>query len=134
MVGDHADGHVGLVVLPIGLARNFFNMVQNGAHGIHFKQVAHALQHTGKALKAHTGVDVRVLQQCVGALAVRIELAEHKVPHFHIAVTVAAHFAVRLAATEFRPAVKINFAARAARAGAMLPKIILFAQAHHMFR
>ena len=134
VVGNHADGDIGLVVQAVGLAAHPLHMVQQGLNGIHLKQVAHALHHAGQALQAHAGIDVGPFQQGVIALAVGVVLAEHQVPYLHKAVALATHMAIGLAAAMFGAAVKVDFAAGAAGAGAMLPEVVLFAEAHHVVR
>ena len=85
--------------------------------------------HAGQTLQAHAGVDVLLLQLGVVAVAVVVELGEDVVPDLHIAVAVAADGAAGLAAAVLRAAVVVNFGAGAARAGAMLPEVILLAEA-----
>ncbi len=70
MVGDDADGNVRRMVAAVGLARNFFHMVQDIVNGVHLEQVAHALHHAGQALQAHARIDVGALQARICALAV----------------------------------------------------------------
>ena len=132
MVGDHADGNIVVLILAILFARDLFHMMQHALHGIDLEQVAHALHYAGQALQAHAGINVGLCQALVVALAVGIELAEHQVPDLHVAVAVTAHMAIGLAAAELGAAVKINFRAGAAGAGAMLPEVIFLAKANHV--
>ena len=132
VVGDYTDGDIGLGILTIGLAADFFHMVQNGPHGVHLKQVAHTLHYAGQTLQAHAGVNVGTLQTGVVALAVGIELAEHQVPNLHVAVAIAANLAGGLVAAVLGATVKVDFAARAAGTRTMLPEVILLAKAHHV--
>ena len=134
MVGDDADGDIGLGVLLVGLACNVLHMVQHTLHGIHLEQIAHVLHHAGQTLQAHAGINVGACQTLVVTLAVGIELAEHEVPDLHIAVAVAAHAAGRLAAAVLGAAVKVDLGAGAARAGAVLPEVVLLTQTHHVVR
>ena len=134
MVGDDADGNIVLGVLLVGLACNVLHMMQHALHGIHLEQVAHVLHHAGQTLQAHAGINVGACQTLVVALAVGVELAEHEVPDLHIAVAVAAHAAGRLAAAVLGAAVKVDLGAGAARAGAVLPEVVLLAQTHHVVR
>ena len=134
MVGDDADGDIGLGVLLVGLACNVLHMMQHALHGIHLEQVAHVLHHAGQTLQAHAGINVGACQTLVVALAVSVELAEHEVPDLHIAVAVAAHAAGRLAAAVLGAAVKVDLRAGAAGAGAVLPEVVLLAQTHHVVR
>ena len=132
VVGDDADGDIGLFVLAVGLAGDVLHMVQHALDGVHLEQVAHALHHAGQALEAHAGVDVGAGQPLIVALAVRIELAEHQVPDLHKAVAVAAGAAGGLAAAVLDAAVEIDLGAGAAGAGAVLPEVVLLAHADHV--
>ena len=132
VVGDDADGDIVLVVLAVFFAGDALNMVQNGGDGVHLKQVAYALHNARQTLQTHTGVDVGLGKQLIVTLAVGVELAEHEVPDLHIAVAVAADAAGGLVAAVFLAAVKVNFAAGTAGTGAMLPEVVLFAEAHHV--
>ena len=62
-------------------------------------------------------------------MTVVVELGKDVVPHLNIAVAVAADRAAGLTAAVLRAAVVVNFGAGAAGAGAMLPEIILLAEA-----
>ncbi len=110
------------------------DMLHDVLHGVDKKEVVHSLHDAGKTLKAHAGVDVRVCHRRVIALAVAVELGKHDVPEFNIAVAVAADAAGRLAAAVFFAAVKIDFGAGAAGAGAVFPEIIFFAETHDVRR
>ncbi len=67
-------------------------------------------------------------------MAVVVELGEYVVPYLHVAVTVAADGAARLAAAVFGTAVVVDLRARAARTGAMLPEVVLLAEAEDTLR
>ena len=129
VVGDNAQGNIGLVALAVVLAGDFGNLVRDVAHGVNIEQRADALNHAREALEAHAGVDVLLLQLGVVAVAVVVELREYVVPYLHVAVTVAADRAARLVAAEFLAAVIVDFGARTARTGAMLPEVVLLAEA-----
>ena len=132
VVGDHADGDIGLFILTVGLAADAFHMMQDRLHGVHFKQVAHALHHASQALQTHTGIDVGLFQAGIVALAVGIELAEDQVPDFHVTVAVTADLAVGLTTAMFRSTVKVDFAAGTAGAGTMLPEVVFLAKTDHV--
>ena len=132
MVGDDADGDIVLLICTVLFAGDALHMVQNSGNGINFKQVIHILHDNGQTLQAHAGINVRFGQQRIGALAIGIILAEHQVPDFHEAVAVTANAAGRLAAAILQAAVKVDLTAGAARTRAMLPEVILFAQADHV--
>ena len=129
VVGDDAEGHVGLFAVPIVLARDLGYLVGDIAHGIHIKQRAYTLHHAGQTLKAHAGVDVLLLELGVVAVTVVVELGEYVVPDLHITVAVAADRAAGLAAAVFRTAVVVDLRAGAAGTRAVLPEVILLAEA-----
>ena len=132
VVGDDADGDIVFFVVAVVLAGDLLDMVQHRSHGVDLKQVADILHHAGQTLQAHAGVDVGLGQALVMAVSVRVELAEHQIPDLHVAVAVAAHAAGRLAAAVFGAAVIVDLRAGAAGAGAMLPEVILLAEADHV--
>ena len=132
VVGNHADGDVILLVLAVLLARDALDVVQNGGNGIDLEQVVDILHDDGQTLQAHAGINVRLGQQLIVALAVGIILTEHEVPDLHEAVTVAADAAGRLAAAVLQAAVIVDLRAGAAGAGAVLPEVVLLAQADHV--
>ena len=117
VVGNHADGDVILLVLAVLLARDALDVVQNGGNGIDLEQVVDILHDDGQTLQAHAGINVRLGQQLIVALAVGIILTEHEVPDLHEAVTVAADAAGRLAAAVLQAAVIVDLRAGAAGAG-----------------
>ena len=132
MVGDNPQGHVGLGVVAVIHPGNLADFLHDVLHGVHQEQVVHVLHDTGQALQAHAGVDVLLHQIGVVAVAVVVKLGEHQVPHFHKAVAVAAHAAGGLAAAVLLAPVEVDFRAGAAGAGAVLPKVVLLAQALHV--
>ena len=129
MVGDDAERHVGLVGLLIVCAGDLGDFIRDVHDSVDVEQGRDVLTHAGKAFEAHAGVDVLLLEFGIIAVAVVIELGEDDVPDLDIAVTVAADGAAGLAAAVLLAAVIVNFRARAARAGAMLPEVILLAEA-----
>ena len=132
MVGDHAQRNVDLFVFVIFHPGNAHDVFHDILHGIDFKQVVDVLRDARKTFKAHAGVDIGVGKTGVVVVPVVFKLGEHQVPKFDIAVAVAADFAVRLAAAVFFAAVIINFRAGTARTRAVLPEVVLFAEADHM--
>ena len=132
MVGDDAQGNVRLCGFLIVRAGDLRDLVGNVHHRIHIEQRSHVLAHAGKALQTHAGVDVLLLQLGIIAVAIIIELREHDVPDLDVAVAVAADGAAGFAAAVLLAAVIINFGAGTARAGAVLPEIVLLAEAEDM--
>ena len=111
------------------LAGDLGDLVRDVAHGINVEQGADALYYARQTLEAHAGIDVLLLQLGVVAVAVVVELGEYVVPDLHVAVAVAADGAARLAAAELGAAVVVDLRARTARTGAMLPEVVLLAEA-----
>ena len=134
VIGDHPQGHVLLLVLSVGHPRDFADVLHDVLDGVHLKEVAHPLHDAGQPLQAHAGVDVGMLQRLVMASPVTVELGEHQVPELHVPVAVAAHAAGRGAAAVRLSPVKIQLGAGAAGAGAVLPEVILLAQADDAIR
>ena len=97
--------------------------------GVDVEEARHVLADAGEALEAHAGVDVLVRELGVVALAVGIELAEDVVPDLDVAVAVTADGAAGLAAAVLLAAVIVNLAAGAAGALAVLPEVVLTAEA-----
>ena len=129
MVGDDAQGHIGLVAVAIVRAGDLADLVGDVHDGVHIEERIHALADNGQTLEAHAGVDVLLNEVRVVAVAVVVKLGKDVVPDLHITVAVAAGRAVRLTAAVFLAAVKIDLRAGAARAGAMLPEVIVLAEA-----
>ena len=129
VVSDDAQGHIGLVAVAIVRAGDLADLVGDVHDGVHIEERIHTLADNGQTLKAHAGVDVFLNEVGVVAVAVVVKLGKDVVPDLHIAVAVAAGRAVRLAAAIFFAAVKIDLRAGAARAGAMLPEVIVLAEA-----
>ena len=134
MVGNHAQRNVLFLVLTVLNAGNPADMLHDVLHGVHQEEVVHALHDAGQALQTHARIDVRMLHRRIVALAVAVKLGEHHVPKFDIAVALAAHAAIRLAAAVLFAAVKIDFRAGAAGAGTVLPEVVLLAHAHNALR
>ena len=82
------------------------------------------LQYGGDALQPHAGIDRGLGQRMQRAFVVAIELHEHEVPDFDVAVAIGIRRAGR-ATGNFCPVIEKNLAARATRAGVgHLPEVI----------
>ena len=132
VVGDHPEGHVALLVLPVAHPGDLHDLLHDVLHRVHQEQVVHPLHDASQALQSHAGVDVLLLELAVVPLAVVVKLGEHQVPDLHIPVAVAAHAAGGLAAAVLLPPVEVDLRAGAAGAGAVLPEVVLLAQALHV--
>ena len=132
MVGDDAQAHVPLIALAVVGAGKLGHLVGDVHNGVHVKQAIHVLAHAGQTLQTHAGVDVLLLQLGIVVVAVVVELTEHVVPDLNIAVAVAAHGAAGLAAAVLRAAVIVDLGAGAAGAGAVLPEVVLLAEAEDL--
>ena len=128
MVGNDPDGNIPFVFPVVFLAGNLAYLVPQRTDRVNVKDGVHILHHGGKTLQSHSGVDVLLFQFAVVSLTVIVKLGKHIVPDLNVAVTVAAHLTVRLAAAVLFPSVIIDLRAGAAGAGAVLPEIILLAE------
>ena len=106
-------------------------MVGDVHHGIHFEKAVHALANHSQTLQTHTGIDVLLHQLGIVALTVVVKLGKHIVPNFHEPVTITAGTAIWLAAAILFAAVIVDLTAGAAGTCAMLPEVVLLAQASH---
>ena len=129
MVRDDAQGHIVLVALAVVGAGDLADLVGDVHDGIHIEEGVHVLHHAGQALQAHAGIDVLLLELGVVVVTVVIELGKDVVPDLDIAVAVAAHGAAGLAAAVLGAAVIVDLGAGAAGTGAVLPEVILLAEA-----
>ena len=134
VVRDDPQGHVGLVVLVIARPGELGDPVRDVAHGVHVEQGPHVLTDAGQAFQAHPRVDVLVLHLGVVALPVVDELGEDVVPHLDITVTVAADGARGASAAVFGAPVVVDLGAGTAGARAVLPEVVLLAEAEDPFR
>ena len=141
-VGDHKDGctdvvrddaqrDILLMAHAIVRAGDLRDLVGDVHDGVDIEQGVNVLAGNGKTLEAHAGVDVLLDEVGIVAVAVVVKLGEDVVPDLHIAVAVAADGAAGLAAAILLAAVIIDLGAGAARAGAMLPEVVLLAEAEN---
>ena len=107
MVGNNTQGDVLLLVLMILDAGYLHNVLHDVLNRIDLKEVVHALHYAGKALKAHTGIDIAALEAGIVIVAIVIKLSENEVPELNISVAVAADSAGRRAAAVLLAAVEI---------------------------
>ena len=120
VVGDHLERGVGQIP-GAGLARRRLDQVDEQ---VDLVVAVHMLQHRGDALQAHAGVDAGLGQARHGAVRLAVELHEHQVPDFDIAVAVGIGGAGR-AAGDFRAVVVEDLGTRTAGAGVgHLPEIV----------
>ena len=131
MVRDDPQGHIPFLALAIERPGELRNLVGNVHHRVHIKQRIHILAHHRQALQAHAGVDILLLQLRIIVVAVVIKLGKHIVPDLDIPVAIAAHGASGLTAAVFLTPVIVNLRAGAAGAGAVLPEVILLAEAEY---
>ena len=129
VVGDYAERDIGLIVLTVALSGNTGDMIGDIADGIDVKQRVDILHDTGQTLQTHAGVDVLLLEFGIVVVTVVVKLGEYVVPDLHIAVAVATDGAARLAAAILLAAVVVDLRARTARTGAVLPEVVLLAEA-----
>ena len=131
MVGDNTQGDILFLVLVVLDARYLHDVLHDVLDGVDLEEVVHALHDAGEALKTHTGIDIAALEAGIVIVAV-IKLGENEVPELNISVAVAADSAGRRTAAVLLAAVEIELRAGTAGACAVLPEVILFAEANHM--
>ena len=129
VVRDNAQGNVLLMALAVVGAGEFADLMGDVHDGVHVEERVDALADHREALQTHSGVDVLLLEFGVVVVAVVVKLTEHIVPDLDVAVAVAAHRAGRLAAAVLLAAVIVDLRAGAAGAGAVLPEVVLLAEA-----
>ena len=105
------------------------HMVGDVHNGVHIEQGVHVLADNSQTLQTHAGIDVLLNQLGVVAVAVVVKLGEDVVPDFHVAVAVAADGAAGLAAAILLATVVVDLGAGAAGTGAVLPEVVLLAEA-----
>ena len=77
--------------------------------GVDVKERIDTLADHRKALQAHAGINILLLEFCVVVMAVVVKLTEHIVPDFDVTVAVTAHRTGRLAAAVLLPTVVVDF-------------------------
>ena len=133
MIGDDTQGYIPLLTLAIECSGKLGDLIGDVHHGVHIEQGVYILAHNRQTLQTHTGVDIFLLQLGVIVVAVVVELGEHIVPDLNVAVAIAAHGAVRLAAAELLTTVVVDLGAGATGAGAVLPEVVRLAKAEDFF-
>ena len=133
MVGNHAQRNILLLILMVTGRSKLCRLIEQRANRIHFKDGLDILYNNRKALKAHAGIDVLLLELGVVPVAVVVELAEDIVPDFHEAVAFPAHHVLGTGSVGFA-AVIINLRAGAAWTGTVLPEIVRLAEAVNALR
>lgn len=134
MVCDYPERNVDFFVIAVLNACRRFNRPHNVPDSINLKETVHTLHKTSKALKPHTGINIRLCKTGIVIVAVIIKLCKHKIPKFHEAIAVTAGLTVGRTAAVFNSAVKVYFGTGTAGTGAVFPKIILLAQPYDMGR
>ncbi len=129
MICDDPEAYVGFVAFSVVGVGDFRDLVGDVHHRVHVEERAHVLAHTGQPFQPHAGVDVFVFHLLIVSFAVVDELGEDVVPNLDIAVAVAAHGAGGLAAAVLLAPVVVDLGAGAAGARAVLPEVVLLAEA-----
>ena len=132
MISNNLQGNISLGISTVLNAGHLGGILNNREQEVSLKVVLYPLHNGSNTLQAHAGIDVLVLQIVVGAFLGPVELGEHVIPDFQIAVTVTAYAAGRAAAATLLPQVNENLRIRSARAGADFPEVVL--QLHDMSR
>ena len=134
MVGNDTQRHVHLMALAVVGAGELADLMGDIHHRVHIEERVHILAHHSQTLQAHTGIDVLLLEFSVMAFPVIVKLGEDVVPDLNITVAVAANRAAGLSAAVLFTAVVVDLRAGAAGACAMLPEVILLAEAEDALR
>ena len=108
MVGDNTQRDIFFIILTVVDAHHLRDMLHDILNGIYKEEIIDALHYTGEALKAHACIYILLLELCIIAVAVRLELREYEVPDLYITVAVAADMAGRLATALLGSAVKVD--------------------------
>ena len=120
MIGDHAQRLVGEV---LGVRQRGSDLDQV-LEQVDLVVRMHVLQHRRETLQAHAGVDARRRQRRQRAVGRAVELHEHQVPDFDVAVAVFVRRTRRTTGDVFAVVVE-DFRARTAGAGVgHLPEIV----------
>ena len=129
VIGDDAQGNVLVIGFAVMGAGDLGNLMGDVHHRVHVEEGVHVLAHHGQTLQTHAGVDVFLAELGIVALSVVVELGEDDIPDLDIPVALAAHVAVRLAAAVLFATVVVDLGAGAARPAAVLPEVVLLAEA-----
>ena len=135
VVGHNAHGHVLLVVVAIGEARQLSYLADDGLEHVGVVVGALALHHHAQALKAHARVDDLVRQRLQRAIGLAVILHENEVPYLDDLRIVlvdelsSGHLLLFLVGTQ----VNMDFRARTARTRvAHLPEIVVLVAVNDM--
>ena len=135
MVGDYAEGHVGLLVGAVFMAGKLLDAVDAGGEHVGVVIGSLALKHHAQAFEAHACVDVLVGQRLQVAVGLAHELHEHQVPDLDHQRVVGIHqlFAGDLGPFGVGAEVDVDLAAGAAGAGvAHFPEVVVLVPEHYM--
>ena len=132
MVCDNTKRNILFGILMIFNVRNSHNVLHYILNGVNFKEIVNVLRNASKPFKSHTRINVGMSKSCVIVVAVVFKLCENKVPELNVSVAFASDLTIGLAAAVFLATVIVNLGARTARTCAVLPEVILLAEAYHM--
>ena len=128
MIGDLSDVDIDSRILVILFVGNFADLLTEGANCINIEHGVNVLYSDCKALKTHSGINILLLQSCIVAVTVVLELCENVVPDFHETVAVASRLGVIFICHIFFAAVIVDFRTRTAGACSVLPEIVFLAE------
>ena len=133
VVGDDAQGHVGLGIHAALDTGELADFLGDGGHGVDLEERVNLLHDAGDTLQTHTGVDVLLLQGDIVVVTVVLKLGKDQVPELDEAVAVTAGMAVG-AAGVLLAAVEVDFTAGAAGTGTVadFPEVVGLAHAEHV--
>src|SRR5579884_785222 len=108
VVGEDAQGDVGLFALAIACLSQYREMINNGAEEVGIEDRFLALHHHRETLKTHARVDIFLRQRCTRTIEVLIILHEDEVPDLQEALAITTRLTISPATTVLYPAIIIN--------------------------
>ena len=132
MIRNNTKRNIAFFVGVIFYARNLRNVLHNILNCIDLKEVVNSLSDTGKSFKSHTCINIGMSKRSVIVVTVVFKLSENEVPELDKSVALTADVTVGTAAAVFLSPVVVNLGTGAAGTCAVLPEVILLAEAYHM--
>src|SRR5947209_11783337 len=115
VVGEDAQGDVGLFALAIACLSQCREMINDGAEQVGIEDRFLALHHHREALQTHAGVNIFLGQRCTGTIKVMVILHEDEVPDLQEALTITTRLAISLPTTVLYTTIIINLRVRSTR-------------------
>ncbi|MNI04731.1 hypothetical protein D3C73_576610 [compost metagenome] len=127
VVGNDLQRNILLQIVLVGDTGKLRRLLNNRLEQISVKVRVHILQNRRETLQTGTGINILVRKRRIAAVFVVVELREYEVPHFEPAFIFPAriHFRIGQVAAVGFAAVIEDFRARAARAFADIPEVVV---------